>query len=124
MTPLLLLGIALAGGAGAGLRHLADGAARRRWGTGFPVGIALVNISGSLVLGLLTGLAGHVLDDASLLVLGTGLMGGYTTFSTASLDAVRLLLERRALAAALAGLGVLVLTVLAAGLGLAVGRAL
>ena len=124
MTPLLLLAVALAGGAGAGLRHLVDGAARRRWGTAFPLGIALVNISGSLVLGLLTGLAGHVLDDGWLLVLGTGLMGGYTTFSTASLDAVRLLLERRALAAALVGLGVLVLTVLAAGLGLALGRAL
>lgn len=119
MTVLLLT---LAGGLGAVCRLLVDGAVRARWGSRRPYGTLLVNVSGSLLLGLLTGL---VLDrgapGALRAVLGTGFCGGYTTFSTASLETVRLLAERRVAALAYAA-GTLVLTLLAAAAGLLLAR--
>ena len=70
----------------------------------------------------LTGLAlGHMLSAEWLLVLGGGLLGGYTTFSTASVETVRLLQQRRYLPALAVGLGMLVASVAAAGLGLWLG---
>ena len=73
-------------------------------------------MSGSLALGLLTGL----LVDGSLpvVLLGTGVLGGYTTFSTASYDTVRLARERRFGTALVYGVGTMVVTVVAAALGL------
>ena len=75
---------------------------------------------GSFVLGLLTGLVtrGHAGGGAAS-SSGTGLLGGYTTFSTASVETVRLLQQRRYAASLGYGLGVLVLSVAAALLGLA-----
>ena len=125
MTPLLFLGIAVAGGVGASLRFLLDGVMRSRVRIAYPVGTTVINVSGSLLLGLITGLASAALLPEDLrLLLGTGLLGGYTTFSTASLDTVRLLQERRHLAALLNGLGMLAVSVLAAGLGYWLGAAL
>lgn len=117
--------VCVAGGLGAVGRWALDGlvTARvraRRPDSVFPWGIALVNVLGSFLLGVLTAaLAGDL-----LLVLGVGLLGGFTTFSTASVDAVRLILARdwgRALGAAI---GVLVVALLAAALGLWLGTAL
>jgi CrcB protein len=71
------IGVALLGGAGASARFLLDGAIAARGG--FPLGTLAVNVSGSLVLGLLAG-AG-VTGDAYLLA-GTATLGAYTTFST------------------------------------------
>ena len=125
MTPLIFALTILAGGLGAGLRFVVDSLVRARTGTGFPWGTMVVNVSGSLLLGLLTGLAASQLLDAPwLTVLGVGVMGGYTTFSTATVESVRLLLERRPIAAALNGLGMLALCTAAAYLGLAAGAAL
>jgi len=125
MTPLLFLGIAAAGGVGASLRFLLDGVMRARVPIAYPVGTTVINISGSLLLGLLAGLASAALLPEDLrLLLGTGLLGGYTTFSTASLDTVRLLQERRHLAGLANGLGMLAVSALAAGLGYWVGAAL
>lgn len=133
MTPLLALATALAGGVGAVLRVVLDGSvgavvARRAAARGrpsWPWGIALVNVSGSFLLGVVTGAAGTAaLDPATALVLGTGLLGGYTTFSTASVDAVRLLLAGRPAAALGDALGVLVVAVVAAAVGVGVGAAL
>jgi CrcB protein len=59
------------------------------------------------------------MPEAVLLVLGSGLLGGYTTFSTASVETVRLLQQRRPGASLLYGVGVLVLSVAAALVGLA-----
>ena len=86
-----------------------------RW----PWGTALINVSGSLLLGLLTGLGTRGLPSDAVLVLGTGLLGGWTTFSTASVETVRLLQQGRAAASLGYGLGVLVLSIAAALLGLA-----
>ncbi|QYF73036.1 CrcB family protein [Cryobacterium sp. PAMC25264] len=122
MTPLLFMVVALAGGAGATLRFLLDGIVRSRVKTALPVGTLLINVLGSLLLGLITGLTLALwLPEAWHLVLGGGLMGGFTTFSTASVETVRLALDRRSLSALVNGLGMLVLAVSFAFLGLWLG---
>ncbi|PYI65071.1 fluoride efflux transporter CrcB [Arthrobacter livingstonensis] len=117
MTVLLL---ALAGGVGAGLRFMVDGLIRARARTALPVGTMLINISGSLLLGFLTGLvAGHYTDTAVGLILGTGFLGGYTTFSTASFETVRLIQARRTGLAVINAAGTMASCVLAAAAGAA-----
>ncbi len=116
MNPLLFLGAALAGGVGAVLRYLVDLGIARLAGRRFPWGIFLVNLSGSFALGLVTA----ALPGAAVL-LGAGLLGGYTTFSTAVLDAVALWRDGERPAAAFDAVGMLLLGLLAAGLGLALG---
>lgn len=90
MTDPVLLGVALAGGLGAALRFLVDGAVTARLGPRRPWGTFVVNVTGSFLLGVLTGLAG-AWAPGWVAVAGTGLLGGYTTFSTATWEAVRLL---------------------------------
>ncbi|MBG6213917.1 MAG: fluoride efflux transporter CrcB [Cryobacterium sp.] len=125
MTPLLVLTIAVAGGVGAAARLYLDGLVRSRLGGAFPFGTTIINVSGSLLLGLVTGLAlNHLLAPEWGLVLGVGLLGGYTTFSTASFETVRLAQAHRYLAALANGMGMLGASVAAAALGLWVGLAL
>jgi fluoride exporter len=117
------LWVALAGSAGALARFGLDGGLRRRWPTTFPWATLVVNVTGSLLLGLVTGLVlfrGE--PDALRIVVGTGFCGGYTTFSTASFETVRLLQTGRRLQAATHAVGSLLLTVLAGGAGLALAR--
>ncbi len=88
----LALLVALAGGAGAVLRALLIHHVGIRRADPLPVGTMLVNASGSLVLGILTGLSlYHGLGSHLLAVVGVGLCGGYTTWSTASWETVHLL---------------------------------
>ena len=76
---------------GAVSRYLLDQAVTRRRAAAFPAGTWLINITGSFVLGLLTGLAAHHgLSGHVVAVVGTGMCGGYTTFSTFSYETVRL----------------------------------
>lgn len=119
MTPLLFVGAALAGGVGAVLRYLVDLGVASFAGRRFPWGILVVNLSGSFALGLVT----TALPSEAFL-LGAGLLGGYTTFSTAMLDAVALWREGERAASAFDAVGMLLLGLLAAGLGLALGSAL
>lgn len=122
MTPLLFIALALAGGLGAAARLLLDGVIRERIGGVTPWGTIIINLTGSLLLGLITGLAvSHVLPEAVHVVVGTGFLGGYTTFSTASYETIRLLQERRWTVGVLNGLGVLVATTVLAALGLWAG---
>lgn len=119
MTPLIFIALAVAGGFGAAARMLLDGLIKSRVSGPTPWGTIIINVSGSLVLGFLTGLAaGQILPQAWLLVVGTGFLGGYTTFSTASVETVRLLQERKWLIGLGNGLGTLVIATGAAGLGL------
>ena len=98
------------------------GLIRARVHSTYPVATTIINLTGSLVLGLLTGLAtSHLLPHQWQLIVGTGLLGGYTTFSTASFETVRLLEDRRYVAAAVNGLGMLIAGTAAAALGFAVG---
>lgn len=125
MSPALLVVVALAGGLGAVARLVVDGEVRRRLGDALPRGTVLVNLSGSLLLGLVTGLAtAGLLPPLARVVVGTGFLGGYTTYSTAAVEAVRLALEGRWTAAVVDAAGQLLAAVLLAGLGLVAGLAL
>ena len=119
MSGALWIGVPLLGGVGAVARYVLSTAVARRGAGWFPYGTLAVNLSGSALLGLLAGLALH--GDA-LTLLGGGLLGSYTTFSTWMLDSERLG-ERhsgRALTANIAGS--LLLGLAAVALGRALGR--
>ena len=123
MSPLLLVGVSLAGGVGAALRFVLDGAVKGRSRMPLPLGTLLINVSGSLVLGFVTGLgSAGALASPAVSVLGTGMMGGYTTFSTASVETVQLFRSGRTGLALAYGLGMLVVSVGASALGLLLGR--
>lgn len=88
----LALIVALAGGAGAAFRTLVIHHVGIRRPDPLPLGTMLVNASGSLLLGILTGLSlYHGLGTHLLAIVGTGLCGGYTTWSTASWETIHLL---------------------------------
>ncbi len=92
MSVLIWAGVVLIGGAGSVIRFLADGMVASAAGRDFPLGTLAVNLSGSVILGLITGLAlGH--DEA--LLAGTAAIGSYTTFSTWMLETQRLTEERQ-----------------------------
>ncbi len=93
--------IGLAAGVGAPLRYVVDTAVADRVGGLFPWGTLVVNLSGCFALGLLTGLAMYDgLPGTPRTVLGTGLIGAYTTFSTFSYETVALVEEGEARLAA------------------------
>jgi CrcB protein len=121
MTAAVLLGVALLGGAGAVARFLLDGAVSSRAGRGFPWGTLAVNLSGAFLLGLVVGAA---LSGDALRLLGTGLLGAYTTFSTWAFEAHRLAEDGR-MRGAVANLAVsLVLGLACAWAGRRLGMAL
>jgi len=116
--------LALAGGLGAAARFLVDGAVSRRLRSAVPLGTVVVNVTACLLLGLVTGwVLAHAGHDAVAAVLGVGFLGGYSTFSTASVEGARLLLAGRPAAAVGHALGMLVACLLATALGLALGGA-
>lgn len=118
MTALLFVAVSVAGGVGAACRFMLDGVIRAAVSTRLPVATMTINISGSFVLGLLVGLA---VPSSLLLVAGTGFLGGYTTFSTASYETVRLLQDRDWARALITGFGVLVAATAAAAAGFYLG---
>jgi CrcB protein len=118
MSVLVWAGVVVIGGAGSVLRFYVDAIVASASGKDFPYGTLAVNLSGAVVLGLITGLA--VGGDAALLA-GTAAVGSYTTFSTWMLETQRLTEERQYRKAAL-NIGVsLVLGVAAAELGRLIG---
>lgn len=114
--------VTVCGGFGAAARFMLDGAMRSRWASIVPLGTFAINVSGSLLLGVLTGLVmvGAEPTDVKI-VIGTGFLGGYTTFSTAMIETVRLLQQRRWMAAGVNGIGMMVLALAAAVLGVFLG---
>ena len=96
--------LVMAGGAvGAGARHLVGRASLSLFGPGYPWGTLAVNIVGSLAMGVLAGMLARGLvagGEAARLLIGVGVLGGFTTFSAFSLDAV-LMAERGGWIAAL-----------------------
>jgi fluoride exporter len=118
---LLWIAVMLIGGAGSVLRFLVDGMAGSVAGRGFPLGTLAVNVSGAVVLGLITGLAlGH--DQA--LLAGPAAVGSYTTFSTWMLETQRLTEERQHRTAAVNVIASLVLGIAAVALGRLLGDVL
>ncbi|MBM7830523.1 CrcB protein [Agromyces cerinus] len=124
MTLPLFLLIVVAGGLGAGVRFVLDGLIRSRVRTAFPWATTLINVSGSFALGIIIGATlSNLLSPELALVLGTGFLGGYTTFSTASYETVQLIRQRRFAASFVSGVLMLVFSLTAAGLGLWLGSA-
>ena len=99
MSAWTVVAAVVAGGIGAGLRYIVDvlvTRARARPGHAqrFPLGILIINVTGSLALGIVTGVGAAALGEW-LTIIGLGLLGGYTTFSTVSVETVLLAQERR-----------------------------
>jgi CrcB protein len=120
MIPLL---VALAGGLGAVARFVVDAEVSRRGSRlGLPFGTAVINITGSFLLGLVTGWwSFHTGDPDTRSLLGAGFLGGFTTFSTACVEAARLARAGRNWAVLVHTAGMLVLSVLGAALGFWMG---
>jgi CrcB protein len=115
MTPLLALGVVVAGALGAVLRYLVAMAFGTR--AGIPWAVLVVNVTGSAIGGAVIGLAAEagLASDLRLLLL-TGLCGGLTTFSTWSVETLQLLADGKSKGAIRSVVGNLVL-----GLGAATG---
>ena len=119
------LWVALGGAIGAAARYGVAQWTGHRWGWAFPWGTLAVNVTGSLAIGLLMPLLlGRGPDPALRVFLVTGFLGGYTTFSAFSVETLALVEARRWDAAALYILGNVLLSLLACGLGLGLGRLL
>ncbi|WP_068296225.1 fluoride efflux transporter CrcB [Pararhodobacter sp. CCB-MM2] len=83
-----LLQVALGGAIGASGRYLTGVAAIRLMGPGFPWGTLAVNLIGSFVMGVVVVVLGHLSANRLAPLLMTGVLGGFTTFSAFSLDAL------------------------------------
>lgn len=91
MSPLGWGAFLVAAGIGAPARYLLDAAVQDRTGGAFPWGTLVVNLTGCLALGVVTGLGiHHGLGATARTVLGSGGLGAYTTFSTFTFETVRL----------------------------------
>jgi CrcB protein len=124
-----VLVVAIGGGAGAAARFMVDGGIRARTSGGFPWGTFVVNVVGSFLIGVFSTLVytlvqlGVPVETARMVrfALTVGLCGGFTTFSTATVESVRLARSGRLRLALANTLGTLAVTVTAAGLGIALG---
>lgn len=116
-----LIFVALGGGAGALARYLVGTQTLRLFGSNWPYGTFTVNVLGGLLMGMLTGYLAHrggADQERWRLLLGVGVLGGFTTFSSFSLETA-LMIERRAYGTAAVYIGasvVLSITALFAGL--------
>jgi len=114
------VGLFVAGSVGAPSRYLLDGFVQDHTAGAFPWGTFVINMTGSLLLGLITGAAlYHAFPNTPKIVLGTGFCGAYTTFSTWTFETIRLLEEGAVQEALLNAVLALVVGVGAAGAGLA-----
>ncbi len=115
---MLIAELAFAGAIGAVARYLVDGRIQEGTSSDHPMGTLVINVSGSLFLGFLTGLAlYHAFPGTPKTVLGTGFCGGYTTFSTFAYETVQLAEQRNYAGAARYFTASFVLPVLAAAAG-------
>jgi CrcB protein len=117
--------VAIGGAIGAALRYSAVVATARIMGTGFPMGTMIVNVAGSFLMGI----AAVILlqrgqGTAAVSFLMTGILGGFTTFSAFSLDALNLIEQGRTTAAATYVFGSVGLSILALFLGLVLARSI
>jgi CrcB protein len=114
----------LGGGIGAAIRYGINLSAMRWFGTAFPFGTLLINVTGSLIMGVVAGYFAFK-GDASQnwrLFLTTGILGGYTTFSAFSLDAALLYQRGEVSLAATYVLASVVLSIAGLFAGLALAR--
>lgn len=121
----ILLAIAVGGGAGALLRHFANHVVQTRFGAEFPLGIFLVNVVGCLTIGLVAGLIAstriHVSEVGRAFIV-VGILGGFTTFSSFGLDTFTLFRGGQIAAAMFNAFGQLFLGLLAVWAGYALAH--
>jgi fluoride exporter len=94
MPPIFL--VMLGGAIGAGFRYHVSSVALRTMGSGFPWGTWIINLLGGLLMGLLAGTLardGNAAGEPLRLFLGVGVLGGFTTFSSFSLEAYNMLVR-------------------------------
>ena len=114
------VGLVVAGGIGAPCRYVLDTFVSDHTAGAFPWGTFVINMTGSLLLGLITGAAlYHAFPTTPKIVLGTGFCGAYTTFSTWTFETIRLLEDGATTEAIVNATLALVVGIGAAGLGLA-----
>ena len=114
--------VGLAGAFGAAARYVLGRFIAERAGSQFPLGTLLINVTGAFGIGLLFAVAGRkFINPTSQVVLATGFLGGYTTFSTMSWEGVQLVRGGSTRSSLLYLGSNLVLGLLAAALGLALG---
>lgn len=117
-----LLQVALGGAIGASGRYLTGLAAIRVMGPGFPWGTLTVNIVGSFAMGVIVVVLGHLSANRFAPLLMTGVLGGFTTFSAFSLDAITIWERGQHSLAALYVSVSVVFSLAALGLGLILAR--
>src|SRR5215510_16348879 len=93
MNPLFILAVAVGGATGSVMRYLVGVGSGKLFGTNFPWGTLIINITGSFLIGAFVGLFASKWDlpQAARIFLTVGICGGYTTFSTFSLDSFYLM---------------------------------
>ena len=118
--------ICLGGAVGTGARYLLGGWAQRVWGAAFPYGTIIINALGSFLIVILMylGVQRGLISPSARIVLTTGVMGGFTTYSTFNYETIRLLQDGSPALAALNLAGTVVVCLLAGGLGVVVCRAI
>ena len=121
-----LLAVCLAGAFGTGARYLLGGWAQRTLGTSFPYGTTMINIIGSflLVVIMVLGLERGVIGADLRVVLATGVMGGFTTYSTFNYETLRYVQQGAWGMAALNVVITVFACLIAGGLGLVCARAI
>jgi CrcB protein len=119
-----LLLVAAGGALGSAARYLVNVAALRLAGPGFPAGTMTVNIVGSFAMGVLAVILFHAGPSRLPPFLMAGILGGFTTFSAFSLDAVSLWMRGQTMIAAAYVTGTVVLSVAALLAGMAAGKAM
>ena len=120
-----MLWVGLGGFLGANARYLLGLWVAGRFGTTFPYGTFVINVTGSFIIGLIMGLLdAHVLAPAVRLSLAIGFVGAYTTFSTFTYETLRLIENGSLLLAAANVVGSVIVGMLAVVAGVVAGRAL
>ncbi len=122
MSPLYVALIGVGGAGGALGRYVMGARLGKKFHGQIPWATVIINVSGAFIMGLLVALFAAVAPGSPWLsVLTVGVLGGYTTFSTASVDVEKLFREGKPTEALITALTTLVLTVVAATLGFWVG---
>jgi CrcB protein len=125
MPPLIL--VMIGGAIGAGFRYHIGAIALRNLGPLFPWGTWIINLLGGLLMGILAGCLARMFNPTQgeplRLFLGVGVLGGFTTFSSFSLETANMLLRNQPVMAAAYGVSSVAGSVLALFIGLFIVRA-
>ncbi len=118
-----ILWVGLGGFLGANARYLLGGFVSERWGTVFPLGTFIINITGSFILGFFMAYAQDRpwLEPSARLMFAVGFVGAYTTFSTFEYETMRLIQNRELMLAALNVFGSLLAGIVAVFAGFILG---